>query len=198
MFLRVNDERSSTVIRAGDTIQNPVTGERLVFRKTAAETNGEAVVLELLRPSPRGRRGRACPPGPERSASRSLEGEVAFKLEARRPLARAGRPVQPSPAGMSHRFWNAGAEEAHFVCEIRPALQFEQLIETMFALAARRQDEPEGNAQPVRLAVIARHHFQDVRLPFPPALDAAGRAGAGGAARPALRLPANVCRSRSR
>ena len=34
------------MIRAGDTIENPVTGERIVFRKTSRETNGEAVVIE--------------------------------------------------------------------------------------------------------------------------------------------------------
>ena len=29
-------------------LKNPVTGERLVFRKTSSETNGEAVVLETF------------------------------------------------------------------------------------------------------------------------------------------------------
>jgi hypothetical protein len=28
------------MIHAGDTIHNPVTGERIVFRKTSRETNG--------------------------------------------------------------------------------------------------------------------------------------------------------------
>ena len=40
------------VIHPGDVIENPVTGERLVFRKTSRETNGEAVVLEtFVKPS---------------------------------------------------------------------------------------------------------------------------------------------------
>ena len=30
------------MIHAGDTIENPVTGERIVFNKTSAETGGEA------------------------------------------------------------------------------------------------------------------------------------------------------------
>ncbi len=29
------------MIRAGDTIENPVTGERLVFHRTSAETHGD-------------------------------------------------------------------------------------------------------------------------------------------------------------
>jgi hypothetical protein len=35
------------VIHAGDTIENPTTGERIVFNKTSAETNGEAVEIEV-------------------------------------------------------------------------------------------------------------------------------------------------------
>ena len=34
------------MFHAGDQIENPVTGERLVFHETAAETNGERVVFE--------------------------------------------------------------------------------------------------------------------------------------------------------
>jgi hypothetical protein len=34
------------MIRAGDSIENPVTGERIVFRQTSHETGGEAVVIE--------------------------------------------------------------------------------------------------------------------------------------------------------
>jgi len=36
------------VIRAGDTIENPVTGERIVFHKTSRDTGGEAVVIECF------------------------------------------------------------------------------------------------------------------------------------------------------
>ena len=34
------------MIRAGDMIENPVTGERILFRKTSEETNGEMVLVE--------------------------------------------------------------------------------------------------------------------------------------------------------
>jgi hypothetical protein len=54
------------------------------------------------------------------------------------------------------------------VCEVRPALQFEQLLETMFALAAEGKTNSKGMPKPLRLAVIARAHFDTVRLPFPP------------------------------
>jgi hypothetical protein len=72
-------------------------------------------------------------------------------------------------ARTAHKFWNAGEDEAHFVCEVRPALQFEQLIETMFGLAADGKTNRKGMPNPLRLAVIAQAHFDNVHLPFPPA-----------------------------
>jgi len=155
------------VIRAGGTIENPVTGERLVFRKTSAETNGEAVVLEcFVQPAGSVAATHVHPYQDERFEV--LRGTVGFKLDEQEIVANAGDRVHV-PAGASHRFWNAGDGEAHFVCEVRPALQFEQLIETMYGLAAAGKTNRKGMPNPLRLAVIARHHFDDVRLPFPPA-----------------------------
>ena len=55
-----------------------------------------------------------------------------------------------------------------FRCEVRPALRFESLIETMFALAAAGKTSKKGMPNPFRLAVIAQAHFDTVRLPFRP------------------------------
>ena len=38
----------------------------------------------------------------------------------------------------------------------------------MFSLAADGQTNRKGMPNPLRLAVIAKAHFDDVRLPFPP------------------------------
>jgi hypothetical protein len=72
-------------------------------------------------------------------------------------------------AGTGHRFWNAGDERAVFRCEIRPALRFESLIETMFGLAGDGKVNAKGMPTPFRLAVIAQAHFDTVRLPLVPA-----------------------------
>ena len=39
----------------------------------------------------------------------------------------------------------------------------------MFGLANDGKTNPKGMPNPLRLAVIANNHFDDVRLPFPPA-----------------------------
>lgn len=155
------------MIRAGETIENPVTGERLVFRKTSRETNGEAVVVEgFVKPNGVVAATHVHPYQEERF--QVLRGRVGFRVGSERVVAGPGQRLTV-PAGTAHKFWNAGDDEAHFVCEVRPALQFEQLIETMFSLAADGKTNRKGMPRPLRLAVIARHHFDDVRLPFPPA-----------------------------
>jgi mannose-6-phosphate isomerase-like protein (cupin superfamily) len=153
-------------IRQGDTIENPVTGERLVFVETSSETGGELVVVEaFVKPTGFVASAHLHPYQEERFEI--LRGEVGFMVGRHRMIATPGKGVRV-PAGTPHKFWNAGEDEAHFVCKIRPALQFERLIETMFGLAADGKTNRKGMPNPLRLAVIARAHYDDVRLPFPP------------------------------
>lgn len=155
------------MIRAGDSIENPVTGERILFRQTSRETNGEAVVIEAF-VSPDGAVAMPHVHPFQEERFEILRGTVGLKVGRETTLAGPGERVTV-PAGTRHQFWNAGDEEAHFVCEIRPALQFEQLLETMFALAEDGRTNRKGMPNPLRLAVIAQAHFDTVRLPFVPA-----------------------------
>jgi quercetin dioxygenase-like cupin family protein len=154
------------MIRTGDTIENPVTGERLVFKQSSADTDGESVLFEcFVQPSGFVAAAHVHPFQQERF--QVIEGSVTFKLDGRELTVAPGEAIYV-PAGMSHQFWNAGDEEARFACEVRPALQFEELIETMFSLAQAGKTNRKGMPNPLRLAVIARAHFDTVRLPFPP------------------------------
>ena len=155
------------MITTGESITNPVTGETLVFRTTSVDTNGEAVVVETF-VEPNGAVAAAHVHPEQEETFEVLAGELEFRLGKRTFVAKAGDRVLV-PAGTAHRFRNVGEETAHFVCEVRPALGFERLIETMFTLAEDGKVNKKGMPNPTRLAVIARHHFDDVRLPFPPA-----------------------------
>lgn len=154
------------MIRSGDIVSNPVTGEELRFLKTAADTNGEYVLVEAVI-EPDGFVAAAHVHPFQAETFEILEGVVAFEKGRDTVLAGAGDVVHVEP-GTRHRFWNAGEGKARFRTEVRPALQFESLIETMYALAADGKTNRKGMPNPLRLAVIARAHFDDVRLPFPP------------------------------
>ena len=97
-----------------------------------------------------------------------IEGDARLKRGREKVTLGRGEIAVVEP-GTTHRFWNAGEDEVTFVCEVRPALQFESLLETMFALAEDGKTNRKGMPNPLRLAVIARAHFGTVRLPHPPA-----------------------------
>ena len=155
------------MINPGDVLENPVTGERLVFHKTSRETNGEAVVVECF-VQPKGFVAAAHVHPNQDERFEVLKGTLGFRLDKQEIVAGPGERILVA-AGTAHKFWNAGDDEAHFVCEVRPALQFEQLIETMYTLAADGKTNRKGMPNPLRLAVIANAHFDTVQLPFPPA-----------------------------
>src|SRR5262245_12187701 len=157
-----------TMIRTGTVIENPVTGERIIFRKTSRDTGGQAVVIETF-VQPDGFVAAAHVHPSQEERFEVLKGSVGFKIGRDKLVAGPGQRVTV-PAGTAHKFWNAGDTEAHFVCEVRPALQFESLLETMFALAVDGKTNKKGMPNPLRLAVIANAHFDTVRLPFPPAI----------------------------
>jgi quercetin dioxygenase-like cupin family protein len=154
------------MIRPGDSLSNPVTGEVLIFHRTAAQTHGKSVLVEtIVRRDGFVAAAHVHPNQSERFEI--LEGEVALRIGSDELLARPG-DVAIVPPGKPHRFHNAGDTDARFLCEIRPALQFESLIETMFTLAAEGKTNRKGLPNPFQLAVIAAAHFDTVRLPFPP------------------------------
>ena len=154
------------MIRTGDTIHNQVTGEPITFLATSADTDGEAVVIEtVVQPDGFVAAAHVHPSQSERFAV--AEGTLGLKVDGKEMTLEAGDVAIVEP-GQAHKFWNAGDEPVRFVCEVRPALQFESLLETMFELAADGKTNRKGMPNPLRLAVIAKAHFDTVRLPFPP------------------------------
>jgi quercetin dioxygenase-like cupin family protein len=159
--------KGQAMIRNGDRLENRVTGEVMTFHRTSHETGGEVVQVEtIVRPGGFVAAAHVHPYQTERFEV--LEGELGLRVGDRELVAGPGDVATVQP-GTPHRFWNAGEGEARFVCEVRPALEFESLIETMFTLAAEGKTNRKGLPNPLRLAVIARSHFDTVRLPFPPA-----------------------------
>ena len=155
------------MIRTGDTIHNPITCERITFLATSRDTDGEAVVIETaVQPHGFVAAAHVHPFQSERFAVAA--GTLGLKAGGTKLTLGPGDVVTVE-ASRRHRFWNAGEDQVRFVGEVRPALEFESLLETMFALAADGKTNRKGMPSPLRLAVIAKAHFDTVRLAFPPA-----------------------------
>jgi mannose-6-phosphate isomerase-like protein (cupin superfamily) len=143
-------------------------GERIAFHQTSRETNGEAVVFETF-VEPHGFVAAAHVHPKQVERFEIVSGTIRLKVGGKEIVAGPGEKLTV-PAGTPHRFWNAGDDELRFRCAVRLALEFERLLETMFALAADGKTNKKGMPNPIRLAMIARAHFEVVRLPFPPPL----------------------------
>jgi len=155
------------MIVAGQTVENPQTGERLVFSKTARDTGGEYTQFEAFI-APGGH-----VPAPHKHPAQSerfeiTKGTLSLWIDGEAVEAKAGDVVTIEP-GQSHYFSNKTADEVSFKVEVRPALKIESVIETMYGLAADGKTNRWGMPNPLRLAVIADHHFDTVQLPVVPA-----------------------------
>jgi quercetin dioxygenase-like cupin family protein len=107
-----------TSIRAGDTLENPITGETVHFLRTAADTDGELVEIEVtVEPDGAVAAPHVHPYQSERFEV--LEGTLEFRNSRKKVVAGPGGVVTVEP-GSAHSFRNAGETVARFRCEVRP------------------------------------------------------------------------------
>ena len=152
---------------AGQTIQNPVSGERIHFLRTAADTDGELLEFELELSADGHVPGAHVHPEQE-ERFHVLEGTMKFRLGMRTIVAGAGESVVV-PAGRVHKFANGGDTPARARVEVVPALDMEQLLETTVELAHEGRVTRKGMPKPLHLALFVRRFEREVRAPFPPA-----------------------------
>jgi mannose-6-phosphate isomerase-like protein (cupin superfamily) len=154
------------VASAGQVLENPVTGERVVFRQTAAETGGESLEYELVfRPQGFLAREHLHPGQSERHEV--LSGRLGLHMDGE------GRVLEPGdavvvPAATPHRLFPVGDEQVHALFELRPALRTAELIETFYRLAREGKVDGKGNPRPLELALIARGFEREGYATKPP------------------------------
>jgi quercetin dioxygenase-like cupin family protein len=153
---------------AGQTLDNPVSGEKITFIQTAADTDGELLEIELELSADGAVPGAHIHPEQEERFE-VIEGTMAFRMGLKKIVAGPG-DVVTVPAGKIHAFKNAGDETAKVRVQVRPALQMEQLFETTVALAEDGRTTSKGMPKPLDLALFVREFRREVRAPFPPPL----------------------------
>ena len=155
----------STQISPGQTLENPVTGERFSFTHTAASTDGELLAFDLALgvggsvPLPH-----VHPIQTERFEV--VEGRMRFRIGLRTRIAEPGDVIEVPP-GVVHAFANAGDEEARMRVEVRPALAMEEMFAEVVAMAEAGRMTRRGLPRKLRdLAVLARKYDQEAHAPW--------------------------------
>ena len=152
---------------AGQTISNPVSGERITFRETADDTNGELLAFTLELDADGQVPGMHVHPSQEERFE-IVHGTMKFRKGLRTVTAEAGDVVVVEP-GTAHKFSNGGEEKAIVNVEVRPALRMEELFETAMDLANEGRTTRKGMPKPLDLALFVREFSAEVQGPFPPA-----------------------------
>jgi quercetin dioxygenase-like cupin family protein len=152
-------------IRPGQTVENPVTGERFTFTHTAASTDGELLAFDFaLRPGGSVPMPHVHPVQTERFEV--VAGRMRFRIGRRTLIAEPGEVVVVDP-GVAHSFANAGEYEARLRVEVRPALEMEEMFADVIALANAGRMTARGMPRNLLdLALLARTYDQEAHAPL--------------------------------
>ncbi len=155
--------------KAGDTIENPFSGERITFLEIPSETNGDLLRFDWH-----------IPPSfsiPEHVHVRQeerheiLSGTLRSRVAGReRDLGSGERII--GPAGVPHAWRNpSDDEELRIVSELQPALGFEALLEHSFVIAGDLKADKLGTPKHLlRIAILLDEsggQFYPTGMPMP-------------------------------
>ena len=128
--------------KAGDSIESPPIGDRIVFLKTARDTNGELLQFDdYLNVGGNGPVEHIHTRQEERLEV--VSGIMRAKVDGKEQDFKPGE-CAIIPAGVAHQWWNGGSEELHIRATFVPALKMERFLETFFGLARDGKTDSKG------------------------------------------------------
>ena len=143
--------------RSGDVIHNPLQGQTVRFIETSSEMNGELVRFEAA-VAPGGFVPRSHRHWRQEERFQVVSGTIGIRLGREAPIHAAAGQELKLPPNTPHIWWNDGHVEAVAVVELRPALDFDIFLETLFGLARVGKTDPKGNPGLIQSAVLARRY----------------------------------------
>jgi quercetin dioxygenase-like cupin family protein len=139
--------------------------ERILFRKTASETNGGLLEVDVTY-----RPGSSRPPEHyhpyQEERFEVLSGTIHAQIGQDALIYQAGDSFL-IPAGVSHWMHNISDEQGRVYWQTRPAFNTETFFTTIWGLA-RDGKIDEGGPSLLQAAVIGREYAQEFRLTRPP------------------------------
>ena len=152
--------------RTGEQLYDPVQGDSIEFRETARDTGGALLsgVWTAVGDTPM----HVHPLQEEHFEV--LSGTVGIQIEDEQRSLGEGEQATVPP-GTPHRWYSEDDQEekARFLFELRPALNTEILLETLYGLATDGNTDRNGLPKPLQMAVILNGlHKDEIYLATPP------------------------------
>lgn len=146
----------------GQKVYNKVTSDRITFTQTRQDTNGSLLQFVNLHAAD------GIGPVPHRHPLQEeifivKKGILDITIAGKRSVVRAGeRAVVPPDA--VHSWKNGGKEELELITEFRPALHFEEIIETMASLSQKGKVDKQGNPDPIQMSATLNAFYGEFFL----------------------------------
>lgn len=144
----------------GDELLNLLTGERIVFLKTAADTGGELLEMDDFWTQPGHRAPEHVHPEMQERWE-ILAGTACFRIAGVERTAGPGELVVAAP-GVAHQAWNPGEQPVRLRIQMRPALRWEQFVERLFTLANDAHTRGFGALDPALLGDLLREFPREI------------------------------------
>jgi mannose-6-phosphate isomerase-like protein (cupin superfamily) len=155
------------MVRAGDQIENPVTGQRIVFRRTSEETGGVVSEFDGIF-----RKGGFA--GPEHvhpiqdERFEVIAGQAGFMVGGEQKTL-GPKGIIDVPRGVRHTVWNQGNDDLHIRNYFHPGTpSTERFYETFFRLGREGKVNRSGMPNLLLVAMLAPQFADHVRLASPP------------------------------
>jgi quercetin dioxygenase-like cupin family protein len=153
------------VAKKGDIINNSITKEKMLFLKTAADTDGQLLEIEMTVGPGGFVAGEHLHPELE-ERFQILAGKIDLSIDGRREIVAAGEE-RVVPKNTRHVWKNGSNEELKVILQFRPAGTMEYFLESVFALAEAGKTNAQGLPHPLQVAVLFREFRGDMKVPNP-------------------------------
>lgn len=148
------------------TIENPLSGERIEFDVTGAETGGAHLSGRIvLAPFGAGPPEHVHPKMEERF--RIVSGHLTARVGGSEGVFAAGEEIRVAP-GTPHRWWNRTDEPVELEFHVTPGLPLDGFLENVFALAHMGLTDRHGMPNLLRMSRILPRYWDVLHLARPP------------------------------
>ena len=154
------------MIEPGAVLEAPTLGVRFEFRRTAAETGGEYLEMDVIG-RPRGFIAQPHVHPGQVERHEVIAGAMAIRLHGRTRVLGAGESIE-TPAGTAHRHVAAGSGPGHVRLTATPAGRTEDFVERLVAMDRAGDFTRLGLPKPVPGARLVLEFVDDAHAASPP------------------------------
>ncbi len=153
--------------KPGDTLEAPTLGMRIVFGRTAAETDGAVLEYDVIGRA-RGFPAQSHVHPNQTERHEVISGALKVTMDGQSRVLGQGESIL-IPAGTAHRHYADGEADGRVRVELRPALRTAELLERLAELDAAGQLTGRGYLKPLAAARLVTDFPDEGHAAQPPA-----------------------------